>query len=114
MFQEGVSFIVTDSFGKRKLYRVQLRVTTHILDMPALCKFLNVENVFGSKYGCIFCNQGPGYYDKLIKKTKYFGTGRYLGMRSYFNTFATFQQCCPYDWYMDKKKKIKSTINNIS
>jgi len=111
MFQDGVNFITTDPQGNKKLYRVQMRATTHILDMSALCKELNVESVFGSKFGCVFCNQGPGYYDELVKKTKYFGTGRCLGPRSYFNSFATSQQCCPYDWYYDKKEKSKLEIS---
>jgi hypothetical protein len=113
MFQDGVSIVVTDdSNNLTTLYRVQIRVTTHILDMPALCRFLNVEDVFSSKFGCIFCNQGPGYYDSLIKKTKYFGTGRYLGMRSYFNTFATRQQCCPFNWYIDKRIKTEKEVQS--
>ena len=45
MFLEGISVIHVEADGSKTLYRVQIRVTTHILDMPALCKFFNVENV---------------------------------------------------------------------
>lgn len=114
-FQEGVS-IVIESNGIKTLYRVQMRIGTHILDMPALCKLFNLESCFSSTHGCPFCNWGKGYYDPLIRKCKYFNTGRCLGMRSYFNLFGTTQQCMPNNWctkeivLTDKQKLLNNQL----
>lgn len=105
-FQKGVSIIV----GKT-LYRVQIRIGTHILDMPALCKIMNLEYCFNSKYGCPFCNWGKGHYDPLIRKCKYMNTGNCLGMRGYFNLFGNTQQCLPHDWYL---KTIVSSPDDLN
>ena len=105
MFQEGVSIVIENADGGKTLYRVQMRVVTHILDMPALCKIMNWENCFNSKYGCAFCNSGRGYYDPLIRKCKYFNTGHCLGMRGYFNLFGKTQKCMPFDWCTSSKSK---------
>jgi len=114
LFHEGVSIIIENSNGTKTLYRIQIRLGIHILDMPALCKIMNIESCFNSTYGCPFCNWGCGYYDPLIRKCKYFNTGYHMGMRGYFNSFGNTQQCMPYDKYIKTNIKLSEDEKRIN
>ena len=98
----GIEHVVTDCFGRKKVYFIQARLIMHIMDTKAAEPIMGFQACQNSKFGCPLCHGITGLHDG--KKCVFFWCQKFSSARTLATLFWTnwgllsswFLQ--PYKW----------------
>ena len=93
----GIEHVVTDCFGREKVYFIQARLIMHIMDTKAAEPIMGFQACQNSKFGCPLCHGITGLHDG--KKCVFFGARNFLPPEHWLRFFGQTGVCCPAGFY---------------
>ena len=93
----GIEHVVTDCFGRKKVYFIQARLIMHIMDTKAAEPIMGFQACQNSKFGCPLCHGITGLHDG--KKCVFFGARNFLPPEHWLRFFGQTGVCCPAGFY---------------
>ena len=93
----GIEHVVTDCFGRTKVYFIQARLIMHIMDTKAAEPIMGFQACQNSKFGCPLCHGITGLHDG--KKCVFLGVRNFLPPEHFLRFFGQTGFCCPAGFY---------------